>query len=117
MTGSARGTVFRPLRGLAAVVALAVVAVGVAGCGDSGSDNEGAAQLTVVNLDEVQGWRLRAEAFSPGLDGSPTFYFSDTEQVVGSSMTSADTSLGARAYVLVVELAEPGGEIRTCENT
>ena len=102
--------------GRVAVVALVVAAsVGVAGCG--GSDADGTAVLTVVNLtDDVQGWRLRAEARSADLpDGSPTFYFSESEEVTGASMTSAETSLGARSYELVLELAEPSDETRSCE--
>lgn len=101
--------------GRVAVVALMVAAsVGIAACG--GSDADGTAVLTVVNLtDDVQGWRLRAEARSADLpDGSPTFYFSESEEVTGTSMTSAETSLGARSYELVMELAEPSGETRSC---
>lgn len=107
-------TIVGRLGGLAVVVLVVAASVGVAACG--GSDSEGTAVLTVVNLsDDVQGWRLRAEASSAELpDGSPTFYFSESEEVTGTSMTSAETSLGARSYVLVMELAEPSGETRTC---
>ena len=88
-----------------------------AGCALWGADEMGSAELTVVNLgEEIQGWRLRAEAYSDELDGSPTFYFSDSEAVEGQVMTSAETSLGARSYALIVELAEPSiGEVRRCE--
>lgn len=77
----------------------------------------GTATLSVTDLPgEVQGWRLRAEARSPELDGSPTFYFSDSERVEGSAMASAETPLGARTYTLVVELADPAAAVvRRCE--
>ena len=111
VSGGAGGR--RVLSGL--VVALVfIAAIGVVAC--QSEDDSGVAVLTVVNLpDEVQGWRLRAEAFSADLDGSPTFYFSESEQVTGASMTSAETPLGPRSYLLKVELAEPSGETRTCE--
>ncbi len=94
---------------------MVVAAVGMGAC--QSEDDSGVAVLTVVNLpDEVQGWRLRAEAFSADdLDGSPTFYFNASEQVTGASMTSEESSLGPRSYVLKVELAAPSGETRSCE--
>ena len=114
MRASGSRTVVDRLTGLAVVVLVVVAAVGMGAC--RSEDDSGVAVLTVVNLpDEVQGWRLRAEAFSADLDGSPTFYFSRSEQVTGASMTSEESSLGPRSYVLKVELAEPSGEIRICE--
>lgn len=100
------------------VVVTVFVLAGGASCAGSDSEEFSEVVLTVVDLDdEVQGWRLRAEARSPELpDGSPTFYFSDSEVVDGSTMTSAENSLFPRPYELVVELAEPtDGEALRCE--
>ena len=99
------------------VVMLIMLAAGVGACAERGSDDLSTAVLTVVDLsEEVQGWRLRAEASAADLDGSPTFYFSDSEDVTGSSMTSAEITVGARSYVLVVELADRStNEARFCE--
>ena len=96
---------------------LIVLAAETAACGELASDNLGTAVLTVVGLgEEVQGWRLRAEASAEKLDGSPTFYFSDSEEVAGSSMTSAEITVGARSYALVVELADRStNETRICQ--
>jgi len=99
------------------VAVLIVLAAGTGACGGSDSDDLSTAVLTVVDLsEEVQGWRLRAEASAADLDGSPTFYFSDSEEVAGSSMISAEITIGARSYVLVVELADLStDEARVCE--
>ena len=102
------------LSGVAVVALLVVATVGVGAC--QSEEDSAMTVLTVVGLpDEVQGWRLRAEAFSADLDGSPTFFFGESEQVTGTSMTSAENPLTPRSYVLKVELAEPSGETRTCE--
>ena len=96
---------------------LIVLAATIGACSESDSDDLSTAVLTVVDLgEEVQGWRLRAEARASDLDGSPTFYFSDSEEVAGSSMISAETTLSARSYLLVVELADSAtNEVRLCK--
>jgi hypothetical protein len=119
MGGPKEGEVMRHIgsrRSIPAAV-LIVLAAETGGCGGPDADDLGTAVLTVVDLsEEVQGWRLRAEARAADLDGSPTFYFSDSEEVAGSSMTSAEITVGARSYVLVVELADRStDELRVCE--
>ena len=106
----------RALSILTVAALVVVLSATTAGCALWGADEMGSAQLTVVNLgEEIHGWRIRAEAYSDELDGSPTFYFSDSELVEGQVMTSEETSLGARSYVLIFELAEPStGEVRRC---
>jgi len=96
---------------------LIVLAATIGACSESDSDDLSTVVLTVVDLgEEVQGWRLRAEARASDLDGSPTFYFGDSEEVAGSSMTSAETTVSARSYLLVVELADSAtNEVRLCE--
>ena len=81
------------------------------------ADEQGSAVLVVDSLGaDVEGWRLRAEAFSPDLDGSPTFWFNDAERVDAERMVSAETSLGARSYQLIIELAAPAdGPVLVCE--
>lgn len=102
---------------LATFAVFAVVSLGAGGCSVLKPDDLGSAVLTVVDLGaDVEGWRLRAEARSDELDGSPTFYFSASELVEGSTMTSEEIPLGARSYTLVIELAEPSSQqVRRCE--
>ena len=75
------------------------IAAETGACGASDADDLGTAVLTVVDLgEEVQGWRLRAEASAADLDGSPTFYFSDSEEVTGTSTPLETTRWSPRNW-------------------